>query len=90
MAVPALRVPLGLDTQTFEKSINEAKSLTSSATDFLVKSFAKTQLKLLVNTSEFKPAVQAAAKFVGDEFAKVKPQIQAFTQAATRETSRPD
>lgn len=45
MAVPALRVPLSLDNQSFEKSINDAKSLTSRATDFLVKEFAKAQLK---------------------------------------------
>ncbi|WP_375414623.1 hypothetical protein [uncultured Bradyrhizobium sp.] len=86
MAVPALRVPLGLDTQSFEKSINDAKSLTSSTTDFLVKQFAKTQLKLVANSDQFRPAITSATKFVGDEFAKVKPQIQAFTQAATKET----
>jgi hypothetical protein len=87
MAVPALRVPLGLDTTSFEKSINDAKSMTSTATDFLVKQFAKTQLKLVVNSDEFKPAVQNAAKFVGDQFQAVKPQIQAFTQAAVKETT---
>jgi hypothetical protein len=87
MAVPALRIPLGLDTQSFEKSISEAKSLSSTAADFLVKSFAKTQLKLVVNSEQFKPAVQDAAKFVGDQFAKVKPQIQDFTQTAVKETT---
>lgn len=87
MAIPALRIPMGLDTQSFEKSIGEAKSLTSSATNFLVKEFAKTQLKLVVNSEQFKPGVQAATKFLGDEFAKVKPQIQSATQAIVKETT---
>lgn len=91
MAVPALRVPLGLDTQSFEKSIADAKSLTSTTTDFIVKEFAKMQaksaIKLAIKSDEFKPAVQNAAKFVGDQFQAVKPQIQAFTQTAVKETT---
>ncbi|MCA6098868.1 hypothetical protein [Bradyrhizobium australafricanum] len=91
MAVPALRIPFGLDTQGFEKSIGEAKSLTSSATDFVVKEFAKMQLKsnvkLLVNSDGFKPAVQNATKLLGDAFDAQKPRIQAFTQEAVKETA---
>lgn len=91
MAVPALRIPMGLDTQSFEKSIGDAKSLTSSATDFVVKEFAKMQLKaqiqLAIKSDGFKPAIQDATKFLGDQFAKVKPQIQDFTQTAVKETT---
>ena len=87
MAVPALRIPLGLDTQSFEKSIGQAKSLTSEASNFIVKEFAKSQLKMVVNTAEFRPAVQGATKFLGDQFAKVKPEIQTFTQSAVKETT---
>lgn len=91
MAVPALRVPLGLDTTSFEKGISEAKSLTSSATDFVVKEFAKMQLKsnvkLLINSDGFKPAVQSATKLLGDAFDAQKPRIQAFTQEAVKETA---
>lgn len=87
MAVPALRVPIALDTQSFEKSISDAKSLTRSATDFLVKEFGKSQLKLVTNSDQFRPAVENAAKFAGAQFDKVKPQIQAFTQAAVKETT---
>lgn len=87
MAVPALRVPLGLDTQTYEKSINDAKALTSRATDFLVQQFAKTQLKLVVDQKEFRPAIEGAARFAGQQFDKVRPQIQAFTQTAVKETT---
>jgi hypothetical protein len=87
MTVPALRVPVALDTQSFEKSIGDAKSLTRDATDFLVKQFAKTQLKLVANSDQFRPAVENAAKFAGAQFDKVKPQIQAFTQTAVKETT---
>lgn len=87
MAAPPLRIPLGLDTQSFAKSIGEAKSQASSMTQFIVKEFAQTQLKLVVNSDEFKPAVQAATKFVGDQFAKIKPEIQAFTQSTVKETT---
>ena len=91
MAVPALRIPLGLNTGSFEKSIADAKSLTSSATDFVVKEFAKMQaksaIKLAINSDQFKPGVQSATKFLGDQFAAVKPQIQAFTQTAVKETT---
>lgn len=87
MAVPALRVPLGLDMQSYEKSINEAKALTSRATDFLVQQFAKTQLKLVVDQKEFRPAIEGAARFAGQQFDKVRPQIQAFTQTAVKETT---
>ena len=91
MAAPALRIPLGLDSASFDKSIADAKSATSTATDFVIKEFAKMQaksvIKLAVSSDEFKPAVQSAAKFVGDQFAAVKPQIQAFTQTAVKETT---
>jgi hypothetical protein len=91
MAVPALRIPLGLDTQTFDQSIADAKSKTAAITDFMVKEFAKMQarsaIKLAVQSDQFKPAVQNAAKFLGDQFDAVKPQIQSFTQAAVKETT---
>lgn len=87
MAVPPLRIPLGVDMAGFEKGMAEAKSRTAEAADFIAKAFAKQQLKLVVNSDEFKPAVQSAAKFVGDQFDKVKPQLQSFTQAAVKETT---
>jgi hypothetical protein len=82
---------MGLDTQGFDKSISEAKSMTSSATDFVVKEFvkmqAKAQIQLAIKSDKFKPAVQDATKFLGDQFAKVKPQIQDFTQTAVKEST---
>jgi hypothetical protein len=88
---PSLRIPLGLDIASFEKSIGDAKSLTSSASDFLIKEFAKMQaksvIKMAINDNDFKPAVRAATTFVGNTFDAVKPQIQAFTQATVRETT---
>ncbi|MEN6535652.1 MAG: hypothetical protein ABFD89_18455 [Bryobacteraceae bacterium] len=44
-------------------------------------------MKLVVNSDQFKPAVQNATKFVGAQFDAVKPQIQAFTQTAVKETT---
>ncbi|MFC0243677.1 phage tail tape measure C-terminal domain-containing protein [Rhodopseudomonas telluris] len=87
MAAPSLRIPLGLDMAGFEQNIGKAKSLTSTATDFMLKEFAKSQLKLAVNSSEFKPAVQGAAKFLGDQFNQVKPLIKSVTQDAVREST---
>jgi hypothetical protein len=87
MVAPSLRIPVGLDMAGFKDSINQAKSLTSMATDFMVKEFAKNQLKLAVDSREFKPAVQGAAKFLGDQFNAVKPIIQNVTRDSVREST---
>lgn len=39
MAAPSLKIPLGLDMSTFKQAINDAKSATSEATQFIVKKF---------------------------------------------------
>lgn len=91
MAIPALRIPLSLSMDSFEKSIDQAKSLTSGASEFLVKEFAKMQLKsnikMVVNSEGFKPAVQNATKLIGDAFDAQKGRIQDFTQTTARETA---
>lgn len=87
MAVPALRIPLSINMDEFNKNIDSAKSATHEVSDFMVKQFAKSQIKLLVNTDGFKPAVQDATKYLGDQFDKIKPQIQSFTQTAVKETT---
>lgn len=87
MPAPSLRIPLGLNMQEFDKNIESAKSSTASLTDFAVKQFAKAQLRLVVNSDGFKPSVQAATKFIGDEFQKVKPLIQGATQTIVKETA---
>lgn len=87
MAAPALRIPVGLDMAGFRQNLDQAKSLTSTATSFMLKEFAKTQLTLAVNSSQFKPAVQASAKFLGDQFNAVKPVIQNVTRDAVREST---
>jgi hypothetical protein len=87
MAPPPLRIPIGLDMAGFRQSIDQAKSLTSTATDFMLKEFAKNQLTLAVNSSQFKPAVQGAAKFLGDQFNAVKPVIQNVTRESVREST---
>ncbi|QOG20466.1 hypothetical protein FOM02_27035 [Bradyrhizobium sp. SEMIA] len=53
----------------------------------MVKAFAKQQLKLLVNSDGFKPAIQDATRFAGEQFDKIKPQLQSFTQTAVKETT---
>lgn len=87
MPPPALRIPLSVNMDEFNKNIASAKSATSEVSEFMVKAFAKQQLKLLVNTDGFKPAVQDATKFLGDQFEKIKPQLQSFTQTAVKETT---
>jgi hypothetical protein len=88
MPAPSLRIPLAINMDEFNKNIESAKSATNVATDFMLKQFAKAQLKLVVSSDEFKPQVQAAAKFVGDEFQKIKPMIQSGVQTAARETTQ--
>jgi hypothetical protein len=88
MPAPSLRIPLSINMDEFNKNIESAKSATNVATDFMLKQFAKAQLKLVVSSDEFKPGVQAAAKFVGDEFQKVKPLIQSGVQTAVRESTQ--
>ncbi|UYO49660.1 hypothetical protein KQX64_03330 [Rhodopseudomonas palustris] len=87
MPPPSLRIPIGLDMAGFRQSLDQAKSLTSTTTDFMLKEFAKNQLTLTVNSSQFKPAVQGAAKYLGDQFNAVKPVIQNVTRDAVREST---
>lgn len=69
MAVPALRIPMGLDTETFKRNIEEAKSKTAEVTEFITRQFAKQQLKPLIDVGQFTaltavgvPAAQSMAR----------------------------
>lgn len=86
MAIPGLKIPIKADIDTFRQSINDAKSLSTTAADFFAKQWAKNKIKVAIDTPEFKKGVNDATSFLINEFQRIKPTIQALTQTATKES----
>jgi hypothetical protein len=65
MAVPALRIPLSLNMEQFNKNISSAKSVTSEATQFIAKRFVDMNASLLATQGAAGGAVLALRSVVG-------------------------
>lgn len=103
MAVPALRIPLGLNMQEFEKNIESAKSHTRQATQFVLKQFAEMNASLggpaaagvfagygagALRLVGVFGAVLTAAKLTGDAIAGTRERLAEMVEVAEKASSR--
>ena len=65
MAAPKLRIPMSLNMDDFEKNIEGAKSLTSSATQFIAKRFVDMNASVIATSGAAGSAVLALRSVVG-------------------------
>src|SRR5690349_1313032 len=65
MPAPALRIPLTLNMDDFQKNLESAKSLTSTATQFIVKKFIDVNASVIATGGAAGTAVLAFRSLLG-------------------------
>lgn len=103
MAVPALRIPLGLNMQEFEQNIDKAKNHTRQVTQVILKQFAEMNATLggpaaagvfagyggaALRLVGVFGAVLAAAKLTGDAIAGTRARLAEMVETAEKANSR--